>query len=249
MSTQTKEIVIGDVVKWELPHEYCRANKNISRDLTATVGLNVGEILEADAAVAQITTITALAAAPDPDAGTFKLGYRGQWTAALAFDALVATLKAALEGLSTVTDTVTFSDAIDTLGAAAVTITWGTAGQKDEVEIDGRLMTDGGVAMGEPGVTEPSCVVTTIGSTTAEVVIAVGTGDATCILLEKVTLADLQGKNDLNRACLLRGSCIVDSDAVTVLAAEKADALIALTALGIQFRTEPTIYQSGPPTS
>lgn len=235
---QTKEIVLGDVVKWELPHEYCRANKNVSRDLAATVGLACGEIMEADAAVAQIhTSSTALTA----DGGSYKLGYKGQWTAAIAWDGNAAAVKAAFELLSTVVDTVTASAALSINGS---TLTWTTAGQKDEVEVDARLLLDGAVVMADL-----VCPVTTIGSTTAEVVIAVGTGDATCILLEKVTLADLKASNNINRACLVRGSAIVDSDQVTVLAAEKADALIALTALGIQFRTEPTLYQVGPPTS
>ena len=242
MAFQTKEIVLGDVVKNEYPMEYCRTNKNVSRDLTATVGLNVGEIMEADTLVAQIHTMTAIGAT-DPDGGTFKLGYKGQWTTAIAFDALVGAVKDAFELLSTVTDTITFGAQIDTLGAAPIVITWGTGGQKDEIELDSRLLLDGAVVL--DGANKPTLLVTTIGSTTAEVVIAIGTADATCILLEKVTLADLKAKNNISRAFLVRGPSIVDSDNLTVLAAEKTDALIALTALGIQFRTEPTIYSSG----
>jgi len=236
---QTKEIVLGDVVKWELPHEYCRANKNVSRDLAATVGLNVGEIMEADAAVAQIHTTDTKG--KTADGGTYKLGYKGQWTTAIAFGALLGDVKIAFELLSTVTDTITFSAAATIHGTTA---TWTTAGQKAEIEVDGRLLLDDTVVMDDMVIP-----VSTIGSTAAEVVIAVGTGDATCILLEKVTLADLLVGNNISRAFLVRGSAIVDSDQVTVLAAEKADALIALTALGIQFRTEPTLYQVGPPTA
>ena len=250
MSLQTKEMTAGDVVKWELPHEVCRAKVHITCIPGATVGLVVGEILEPGGAVAQITTITALAAAPDPDAGTLKLGYKGQWTAALAFDAVVADLKSAFEGLSTVTDTVTFSDAIDTLGAAPVTITWGTAGKKADVDIDGRLMTDGGVAMGVVGVTQPTCVISTGGSTAAGSgkIIATG-GNADYVLLEKVLLADLKAEGLIERAVISKGDCILDGDNLFCLAAQLTAAKAALVTRGITIRTEPTIYQSGPPTS
>ena len=238
MSTQTKETVIGDVVKWELPHEYCRVDKNVSRDLAATVALPVGQLCEPDTAVAQIHTITTALTA---DGGTYKLGYKGQWTTALAWNANAAAIKAAYELLSTVVDTITASAAF----ANATTITWTTAGQKDEVEFDGRLLLDGAVVMD----TEPTIDVSTIGSTAAEMVIVATGGNASGVLLEKVTLADLLADNNISRAFLVRGSSIVDSDQVTVVAAQKAAALAALVALGIQMRTEPTIYQSGPPTS
>ncbi len=248
MTTQNKEIVLGDVVKWELPHELCREKRVVSRDLTGT-GLAVGECCEPDSAVAQVHTITALVGAPDPDSGTFKLGYKGQWTAAQAFDETVGNLKTAFEALSTVTDTITFGAQIDTLGASAITVTWGTAGPKDEIEIDGRLMLDGAVTMGVAGVTEPTFLVTTIGSTVpAMVVIATG-ANATGILLEKVTQAEIRAGNNIERAFLVKGDAIVNSDELTVLAAQKTNALTALVALGITMRTEPTIYQSGPPTS
>lgn len=237
MSVQTKEIVIGDVVKWELPHEYCRVKKNVSRDLTATVALPVGQLCEPDGAVAQIHTVTT---ALDPDGGTYKLGYKGQWTTALAWDANAAAIKAAFELLSTVTDTITASAAMDN----AVTLTWTTAGQKEEIEYDGRLLLDGAVV-----ILALTIDVSTIGSTAAEMVIVATGGNATGVLLEKVTLADLKASNNISRAFLVRGSAIVDSDQVTVVAAQKATALAALVALGIQMRTEPTIYQSGPPTS
>lgn len=238
MSTQNKEIVIGDVVKWELPHQYCRSNLVISRDLAATAGLAVGELLEPDAAVAQIhTASTALTA----DGGTYRLGYKGQWTTAIAWNGNAAAVKAAFELLSTVTDTVTASAA---MSINASTLTWTTAGPKDEVEVDARLLLDGAVVM-----TDLVAPVSTIGSVaTSQVLIATG-ANCTSILLEKVTLADLLVGNNIKRACLVRGSAIVDSDQTTVLAAQKAAALAALVALGIQMRTEPTIYQSGPPTS
>ena len=90
MSTQTKERVLGDTVKWENPHEYCRSNLVVSRDLAAAAaGLAVGELLEPDTAVAQIHTTTNTAGAPTADGGTFRLGYKGQWTTDLAFGVVV----------------------------------------------------------------------------------------------------------------------------------------------------------------
>lgn len=240
MSVQNKETVIGDVVKYELPHEYCRANVVISRDMAATAGLDVGECLEPDTAVAQIHTVTNTAGGPLADGGTFKLGYKGEWTTALAWNASAADTKTAFELLATVTDTITFSAAFPITGTTA---TWTTAGPKDEINVDARLLLDGAVVMGT------LAPVSTIGSLVASQVIVATGANTTSILLEKVTLAELLVGNNIERAVLLRGSAIVDSDQLSVLAAQKADALTALTALGIQMRTEPTIYQSGPPTS
>lgn len=241
MSTQNKETVLGDVVKWENPHEYCRSSLVISRDLTApAAGLPVGECLEPDTAVAQIHTTTNTAGAPTADGGTFRLGYKGQWTTALAFGVTLGDAKTAFELLSTVTDTITFSASPAITGTTA---TWATTGPKAEIEWDTRLLLDGAVVC---GTLSP---VSTIGSLVAsQVVIATGS-NATSILLEKVTQAQLLVGNNIRRACLVRGSSIVDSDQLTVLAAQKADALTALIALGIQMRTEPSIYQLGPPTA
>ncbi len=241
MSTQTKEKVLGDVVKFETPHEYCRSNLVISRDLAAAAaGLQVGECLEPDTAVAQIHTTTNTAGAPTADGGTYRLGYKGQWTTDLAFGVTLAAAKTAFELLSTVTDTVTFSASPAITGT---TCTWATAGPKDEIEWDTRLLLDGAVVC---GTLSP---VSTIGSVATSVVLIATGANASAILLEKVTQAELLVGNNIERACLVRGAAIVDSDQVTVLAAQKAGALTALIALGIQFRTEPTIYQAGPPTS
>ena len=241
MSLQTKEMVLGDVVKSEYPHEYCRVNKRVSRNLTATLALPVGEIMEPDGNAAQVHTFDMDdVSAWNPDGGTYKLGYKGEWTTALAWNADAATIKAAFELLSTVTDTITASNAID----HAVTITWGTAGVKDEIEVDARLLTDGGLVCGDSHLD-----VTTIGSTTADMVIIATGGNATGILLEKVTLADLKGKNDLYRAFLISGPAVVDSDNLYAVAAQLAAAKTALAALtpAMRLRTEPDIYQSGPP--
>ncbi len=240
MSTQTKEVVIGDIVKWESPHEYCRETRIVSRDLNG-VAMAVGELCEPDAAVAQVHTFAAIATAPLADSGTYKLGYKGQWTTALAWNASAATAKTAFELLSTVTDTITFSAAPCITGSTA---TWTATGNKAEIDVDARLLLDGAVVM--TGSTFP---VSTEGTHVASMVIVATGASVTGICLGKVTEAEIQSGNNIKRAFLVRGAAICDSDQITCLAAQKAAGLAAMVALGVQMRTEPSIYQSGPPVA
>lgn len=237
MSIQNKEVVLGDVFKWGLPQQLCIAQKRVKRVLNASVGFVVGEMLEPAGNVAQIHTIVTGADAPNSDGGTFKLGYKGQWTTALAWNANAGTIKAAFELLSTVDDDITASAAHDD----AVTLTWTTAGKKDEIQHDGRLLTDGGIAM-----TSTVINVTTVGSTTSDVVVCATGGNVTGILLEKVTLDDLKNNNNIQRAFLVKGPSIVDGNNLYAVAAQLADAKAAMVVLGVTIRTEPTLYQSGP---
>lgn len=241
MSTQNKEMVIGDVVKYETPHEIARKKVHITCIPGATVGLVVGEILEPGGAVAQIHTVTNTAGGPTADGGTFRLGFKGQWTTDLAWNASAATCKTAFELLSTVTDTVTFSAAFPITGT---TVTWGTAGKKDIINVDARLLLDGAVVMGT------LAPISTGGSTAAGSgkIIATG-GNADYVLLEKVLLADLQAVGLIERAVISKGDVILDGDNLFCLAAQLAAAKTALITRGMTIRTEPTIYQSGPPTS
>ncbi len=71
-----------------------------------------------------------------------------------------------------------------------------------------------------------------------EVVVATGSS-CNAILLEPVSLADLIA-GDTERVCLVRGPAVIDSDQVNVASAQKATALVALLALNIVSRTEPT---------
>ena len=241
MSTQVKEIVIGDVVKWELPHELARTKVHITVIPGATLALVVGELLEPGGAVAQIHTTANVAGAPTADGGTYKLGYKGQWTTALAWNATLATAKTAFELLSTVTDTVTFSAAPAITGT---TCTWATVGKKAKIDVDSRLLLDAAVVM------TMTCPVTTGGSVAASSAKIVATGaNADYILLEKVTLADLQTELNIERAVIKGGECIVDGDNLYAVAAQLAGAKTAMIARGVTIRTEPTIYQAGPPTS
>jgi flagellar hook-associated protein 2 len=91
----------------------------------------------------EVQTVT-LGTAPnnDPDGGTFTLTYRGQTTAAIAWDASASAIQAALEALSTVDPgDITVSAAIDD----GVTFTFAnTLGDADLLMISSSL-TDGGV--------------------------------------------------------------------------------------------------------
>ncbi len=94
-------------------------------------------------AVSEVQTV-ALATAPNnvPDGGTFTLTYRGQTTAAIAWDANAAAIQAALEALSSVNSgDVTVSGAI---GNGATFTFASTLGDVDLLMINSSL-TDGGV--------------------------------------------------------------------------------------------------------
>lgn len=72
-------------------------------------------------------------------------------------------------------------------------------------------------------------------SSTKEVACATG-ASANAVLLEPVELADLKA-GDCVRAALVRGPAVVDSDNLTIAAAQKTAALAALAVLGIRTRT------------
>jgi flagellar hook-associated protein 2 len=94
-------------------------------------------------AVSEVQTVT-LGTAPNnvPDGGTFTLTYRGQTTAAIAWDANAATIQAALETLSSVNSgNITVSGAI---GNGATFTFANTLGDVDMLMINSSL-TDGGV--------------------------------------------------------------------------------------------------------
>lgn len=94
-------------------------------------------------AISEVQTV-ALATAPNnvPDDGTFTLTYRGQTTAAIAWDANAAAIQAALEALSSVdSGNVTVSGAI---GNGATFTFANTLGDVDLLMINSSL-TDGGI--------------------------------------------------------------------------------------------------------
>jgi len=239
MSTQQKNPVVGDVVKYESPHALCREERHITMVAGATLPLVVGEMMEPDTAVAQIDTYTCTGTA---DGGSFKLGYRGQWTAAIAFGANAAAIKTAFELLDTVTDVITASAAL----VNGTTLTWTTAGHKEVIEIDARLLTDTGVSMEG----DSAIATTTQGTLVADMVICATGGAVTGVLLDEVSLIELQTNPRIERAFLIAsdGVAIVDGDKLYAIAAQLAAGIAAIDALaGINVRYEPSILSSGTP--
>lgn len=239
---KTEGIVIGDVVKFELPMAYCRQEAVVGKITGATAKLPVGQLMEPSAAVAEVQTSTVGSLMTG---GTFRLGYKGQWTADIAFDASVAETKTALELLSTV--------AVDDIVQEALhepdtelTCTWTFAIALGNVPMLQMDITNATMA------TKTVVIVETVtGALVAEKIVCTTGGNCDCILLEEVTLDELKSDwyHELRRAFLVRGSAIVNSDRVTIVVAQKATAIAALEALGIQFRTEAEQVEIGTPSS
>ncbi|MFA5239049.1 MAG: flagellar hook-basal body complex protein [Phycisphaerae bacterium] len=135
-------------------HDGTALGSSPTTDLTMAVDATttLGDVLawlnttEGTAAVSEVQTVT-LATAPNnvPDGGTFTLTYGGETTAAIAWDATAAEIKAALEDLSTVeTDDITVSGAI----ANGITFTFAdTLGDTDLITMNSSALTDGGVVI------------------------------------------------------------------------------------------------------
>jgi len=200
------------------------------------VAMVAGELCEPDTDVAQIHTVDQDGGAMLADGGTFRLGYKGEWTTDIAWNASAATTKTAFELLTTVTDTITFSAAYPITGTTA---TWTTAGPKAEIEWDPALLLDSAVVM------TTRSPVSTIGSLVASMVLVATGASVTGILLKAVSEDDIQNNNNIERAFLVRGAAICDSDQIYCIAAQKAAGLAAMVALGVQMRQEPDIYTAG----
>lgn len=241
MVTLTEGSAIGDVVLFEEPMAYARDEYEIVRDLLATAGIEAGTVLEnsiatATAAVQTITMATASAS------GTFRLSFRGVWTAPIAWNATAGTIKTAFELISggvIVTFSAAFTD--------AATITFAnTVGNIPEVKYDPRLNL---TAAADPAVA--TIATTTVGELADHAEPCVTGAQAFAILLEAVSLTDRVNASgeSLRRAVLVRGPSIINSTAMVLDAgATRADAVTALEALGIQTRTEPTVTVEGTPT-
>ncbi len=243
MTLQTKGLVVGDVVKFEEPFEMARLSKVITRVPGATLKMPVGEMLEPAGAVANIQTTANVAGAPTADGGTYRLGYEGEWTTALAWNATLATAKTAFELIPKVLalDTVTFSAAPAVTGT---TCTWATAGKRSDIDVDSRLLLDGAVVM------TMTMTHTTPGSVAAtDVVLCATGGNVTGILLEEISLLRLQTDNNIRAPFLVKGTSLVNGDNLYTIAAQLAAAKVAMVALGVTIRTGSTLYQAGPPTS
>jgi len=240
MATKEKPVCFGDVVKSMSAHALCTEQRHITMVAAATLPLVVGEMMEPDTAVAQIETYTCAGTA---DGGTFALGFEGAWSAPIAFNANAAAIKAAFELLPTVIATgltVTASAALVT----GTTITWSAAAHLSGIDIDARLLTDGGVSMEG----DSAIAITTPGTLVADMVICATGGNVTGVLLEDVDLLELQTNPLIERAFLVAsdGVAIVDGDNLYAVAAQSAAAIAAIDALaGINVRYEPNIFSSG----
>jgi len=239
MAELVKPIAIGDVVLSEAPRHYCRCDHSVSRVLAATEGLVAGQAMDFDAAVAAVQTITMGTASAS---GTYRLGYKGRWTAPIAYDEVLANIKTAFELISGGV-TVTFSAAFVT----GTTITFDVAdGNVEDIQYDGRLnLTVGGVEA------TATILTTTAGELATYKMVAATSADADSILLEGVSLELLQNgsEEELRRSFLTRGPSTVNADAVTIVAGTRASLVTALEALGIQCHRQSTMTDEGIPRS
>jgi len=142
MSSISEGRVLGDVLKYEAPLYYCREEYEVTRVLAAAAGLEVGRAMDFDAAVAAVQTYTSTGTA---DGGTYMLGYKGQWTTALAWNANIAAINAALDIMVALSGG-TAGDIVYAGGVllqTAGTFTFlNTLGNVPEIAIDARLLTD-----------------------------------------------------------------------------------------------------------
>ncbi len=231
---------LGDIVKYESPMQICREEYEVTRVLTAVEGLEVGRGMDFDAAVAAVQTIGCAMVA---DGGTYRLGFRGIWTAPIAWNANAAAIKTAFELISggvVVTASAAFAN--------ATTLTFAnTVGNIPEVVCDARLLTDGGLSM----VGDVAITTTTVGELATMKMVAATTANIDSILLEPVSLEELQNDSGeaLRRPFLVRGPAVVNATEVTAqcAAGTVADCITALAALGIDGREESAFTEEGTP--
>ena len=246
MTTLTKGPALGDIVLYESPRAICREEYEVTRVLAATRAYEVGTPMDFDAAVAAVQTIAMVTASAS---GSYRLGFRGLWTAPIAWNAVLATIKTAFELISGGV-TVTFSGAL----INATTITFAnTVGNIPEIVVDpGLLLTAGGVEA--PAV----ITTTTVGELATMKMIAATAAAADAILLERVSLTDLQnaGGEALRRSFIMRGLCVVNATKIrdegikhTATFGTAVALQTALVALGINARLEPLTTNEGTPSS
>ena len=240
MSELVKPVAIGDVILSEAPRHYCRSDFEVTRELAATLALVPGQAMDFTAgAAAAVQTVTMATASAS---GTYRLGFRGIWTAPIAWNAVLATIKTAFELISNGV-TVTFSGAMVT----GTTITFAnTVGNIPDVVPDMRLALTAGAVEAVATI-----ATTTAGELTTGKEWATTTANADSILLEAVSLADLQGASgqELRRSFLVRGPSTINADSVTCPAGTVASLVTALEALtpGIQCHREATMTDEGTP--
>ena len=256
MSTIEKGPALGDIVLYETPLDICREEYEVTRVLAATLALEVGTPMENDVAVAAVQTYTTALVA---DGGTYRLGYDGYWTTVLAWNANDAAINTALDIMVALSGGAA-GDIIWSIGGAAGLATGGiftflnTLGNVPEVILDGRLLLDGAVVF-LPGTY--TILTTVVGELATMRMIAAAAANVDAILLERVSLTDLQNASGekLRRAFLVRGHCVVNATEIAKQGVRQAAAygtaaatVTALVALGINARLEPLSTDEGTPS-
>lgn len=252
MASKSKGPAIGDIILSEAARHYCRCDHPVTRELAATLKLVPGQAMDfTAAAVAAVQTYTSVGTA---DGGTYRIGYKGVWTTILAWNANVAAINAALDVMIVlcggVAGDIVHANVGGDLLITTNTFTWlNTLGNVEDVIIDLRLCTDGGVNMHTLQAGASPIATTTAGELTTGKEWATTTANADSILLEEVSLTDLQNGDGqgLRRSFLTRGPSTINADAVTCPAGTRAALVTALEALGIQCHREATMTNEGTP--
>ncbi len=248
MAEIIKPVTIGDVILSEGANHYSRCDHEVTRELAATVGLVAGQAMDFTAAPA--AAVQTYASVGTADGGTYRIGYKGIWTTILAWNATIAQMNTALDVMVVLSGGVAGDIVVANVGGDLLittnTFTWlNTLGNPESLKFDQRLLTDTGVSM----IGDWLIPTTTAGELVTMKEWATTTANTDSILLEPVTLADLQGANgqSLRRSFLTRGPSVVNADQVTCPAGTKAALVAALLAVEIIGRREPVNTTIGTP--
>ena len=261
MSTIEKGPALGDIVLYETPLSIPREEYEVTRVLAATLPLEIGTPMDFDAAVAAVQTYTTNGGFV-ADGGTYRLGYKGYWTTILAWNDNVAAINAALDVMvalsgGTAGDIVTANVGGDLLISTNTFTFLNTLGNVPEILLDLRLMTDGGVVYPANFADQSTMLTTTVGELATMKMISATAGNADSILLERVSLTDLQNASGekLRRPFLMRGHCVVNATEIAKQGVRQTAAFgtavqlqTALVALGFNARLESEMTDEGTPS-
>ncbi len=258
MSTIVKGPALGDVVLYETPANICREEYEVTRVLAATLPYEVGTPMDFDAAVAAVQTYTTNGGFV-ADGGTYRLGYKGYWTTILAWNLNVAGINAALDVLVVLSggvagDIVHANVGGDLLIATNTFTFLNTLGNVPEIVLDERLLTDATVPINIGS----TCLTTTVGELATMKMISVAAANTDAVLLERVSLTDLQNASGekLRRAFIMRGHVVLNATKIadegrkhTAAFGTAAATATALIALGMGARVEPIMIDEGTPSA
>ncbi len=184
------------------------------------------------------------------------------WTTILAWNDNVAAINAALDVMvalsgGTAGDIVTANVGGDLLISTNTFTFLNTLGNVPEILLDLRLMTDGGVVYPANFADQSTMLTTTVGELATMKMISATAGNADSILLERVSLTDLQNASGekLRRPFLMRGHCVVNATEIAKQGVRQTAAFgtavqlqTALVALGFNARLESEMTDEGTPS-